>query len=311
MLRFGAGMSLTGAVMYGARNVDSLIVGRALGPFALGLYSRAHQLVMLPIMRSSGALNAVLFPAYARIQDEPERLRRVLHENVAFISLIVFPTLTCLAVTADEVVAVVLGRKWEPAIQPFRILCMAGLFICMSDIGEVVVRAKGVVLERLKRHLVNALVIGTCTLIGSKWDITGAATGIALAAVVQYLLMAQLVIRLVEGTWRSYFRAHAAGAIVALAIGTLTLLVAGGLRHVDLSAQLRLATCFLAALSAYALAVAAFARRLLPLTVYQLLTKARFIKMPKEQGDDTYAYLWRFMPSKRLGPPIERNRPAA
>jgi PST family polysaccharide transporter len=277
MLRFGAGMSLTGVVMYAARYVDCLVLGRMLGPVALGFYSRAHQLVVLPIMRSSGALNSVLFPAYAKIQDHPERLRRAFYQNLALISVIVFPALAWLAVMADELIVTVLGMKWEPAIEPFRILCMAGVLTCMSDIGEVVVRAKGVVLARFKRHLLNVLVVGMCVLIGSKWGVTGASAGIVLAVVVQYLMMAQLAIKLVEGNWRDYFRSHSPGFIVALSLGMLTLLTASVLRRNDSTRHVTLAATLLINLSVYTLVMIAFPRQLLPPAAFELVRRSRYL----------------------------------
>ena len=70
LLNFGIGMTLGRLASFAAQNADYFVVGRWLGTTALGLYSRAYQLMCLPIYQFSSILNSVLFRAYSSIQTD-------------------------------------------------------------------------------------------------------------------------------------------------------------------------------------------------------------------------------------------------
>ncbi len=234
LLSFGAGMSATKLVLYLARNGDNIVVGRYLGAAALGLYGRAYTLMSMPISEFSGALNTVLFSAYAEIQDQPERLRRVYLNNLGIVALRVFPVLTAMAAVAPEIMRGVYGAKWDAAGGPFRILCIAGCFLCVHNLGDAVARARGAIADCFWRHSIYLVGIFLFARLGSQYGLDGVALGVGTALVLQYLLMAQLSIRLVATTWREFFVTQAPGTLVAAVTGGATYAVAALLHMLSL-----------------------------------------------------------------------------
>ncbi|HMB27743.1 MAG TPA: lipopolysaccharide biosynthesis protein, partial [Blastocatellia bacterium] len=109
LLAFGVGSSLSTLANYAAINGDYFVVGRWLGATALGLYSRAYQLMTLPMMQFTSVIASVLFPVYSMIQDEDERLRRAYLNSVSLSAIIVAPTLAILAVAAPEIMIGIFG----------------------------------------------------------------------------------------------------------------------------------------------------------------------------------------------------------
>jgi O-antigen/teichoic acid export membrane protein len=57
---------------YFARNTDYILIGKFLGSEPLGYYTLAYQIMLYPVQIVSQIISRVMFPAYARIQDNLE-----------------------------------------------------------------------------------------------------------------------------------------------------------------------------------------------------------------------------------------------
>jgi PST family polysaccharide transporter len=221
LLRFGAGMSATRIIIQCSRTTDNFIVGRYLGAEALGYYSRAYVLMSLPIHEIAGAMNTVLFPAYAEIQDQHERVRRVYFENLSFVALRTFPVLITMSVLSVELMRGVYGPLWKPAATPLSILCIGGCFLCIYTLGDALARAKGALAPRFWQHLIFAIVVLALSRIGAQYGNAGVAVGVSIALFLQYLMMAHLANQLLESSWRQFWSAQIPGAIVAVLCGAV------------------------------------------------------------------------------------------
>ena len=71
----GTGGSIFGAELlgYAEKNLDNVIIGATLGPTALGQYSRAYALFLLPLQQMNGPLGRVALPVLSTLRDEGER----------------------------------------------------------------------------------------------------------------------------------------------------------------------------------------------------------------------------------------------
>jgi PST family polysaccharide transporter len=234
LLGFGVGQSLFNLANYAAHNGDYFVVGRQLGATALGLYSRAYQLLTMPMYQFTSVISSVLFPVYSLIQDESERLKRAYLASLFLSAIIVAPILACLGVAAPEIMAGVFGPEWIGAATPLQILCVGGLFQSMYGSGDSLARAKGAVYLKFACHSVYAACVFSCSYIGSRWGINGVAVGVVVAITVIYLLMAWLTTRLVGASWKEYFLCQAPGAILGVVAAAFTILATQLLRYAHL-----------------------------------------------------------------------------
>lgn len=115
--------SLVNAVYY---HVYSLVIGRAFGSAAVGIYARAQSWASLPPQVMSEAMTNVNYPLLARLQDDNAALRRAYGRLVLLSLAVLVPALGLLAVFAEPIVAFVLGRQWVCCAPYIRILA-AGL----------------------------------------------------------------------------------------------------------------------------------------------------------------------------------------
>ncbi len=218
LINFGFGMSITRVTNYVARSGDYFVVGRLLGSEALGLYSRAYQLVMLPTAYLSSPLSNVLFPAYASIQDDTIRLRKAYHRSLSVSSIIVMPLLAGMAIAAPEIVVVIFGEKWAGAISAFRLLCVGGIGRSIYNLVDALARAKGAVYKQLWRHSLYAVMIVLGSIIAVKWDIEGVAVAVMIVMMIMSMLMTGLANQLTSSAWKDYIRTLIPGTILALAV---------------------------------------------------------------------------------------------
>ncbi len=98
-------------------NLDTFTVARIASTAVLGQYSRAYYLVFQPLGNYlSAALTNVVFSTLSRIQQDLARLRRAYLSVLSLGNLLLFPLCAGIAVAAPELVLVVLGPQWGPAV---------------------------------------------------------------------------------------------------------------------------------------------------------------------------------------------------
>lgn len=127
MLAFGGSLTGFRLMNYFARNADNVLIGWYWGPAALGLYSRAYGLVMLPVRYLNGPISAMAVPALSRLQSSPQQWIRYYSRAVSGVMLCTAPLSAFLFVAAEDVVLLVLGPQWHDAARIFRWLALSAL----------------------------------------------------------------------------------------------------------------------------------------------------------------------------------------
>jgi PST family polysaccharide transporter len=229
LMYFGGGMTMAKIANYFALQGDNMVVGRWLGADALGFYSRAYRLIALPANLFGEAADKVLFPAMAKVQNEPERLTTAFRRGVVLVSLLVLPASVTIFVLAPEIVYVLLGPNWGGVVGPLQVLSLGIFFRTGYKMSGTLARAKGAVYNfALIKGLYAVLVVGGA-LIGQRFGLTGVAIGVLGALTVHFFLMSQLSLKNTLMSWSEFLGAHVPAltltAIVsAVSWGTATLM---------------------------------------------------------------------------------------
>ena len=174
---FGGTLTLNGIVYYFASNFDKILLGRYFGVDALGIYGRAYQLINIPTENLNSAAGDVAFSALSRLEQDSKRLRSYFLKGYSLILTITLPVTLICAVFADDVVAVILGAKWEAVTPIFRLLAPTILaFAMVNPLGWLLIS-----LGFVKRSLNMALVIAPFTITACLIGISYGPWGVALA----------------------------------------------------------------------------------------------------------------------------------
>ncbi len=129
---------------------DNVMIGRLLGPGALGNYSLAYNIASTPISVLVFAFGTVLFPAYAEISDKPKRLEQAFTKVFGISLLILLTTTVFLYLLAGETIQLLFGGRWANAgkvlpllalIIPFRglTIIVSTLFLALNKPGQVAI----------------------------------------------------------------------------------------------------------------------------------------------------------------------------
>lgn len=181
MLAFGGHLTGFNIVNYFARNADNVLIGKFIGASALGLYSRAYQLLMMPLSQIRGPLDQVAMPALSSLLDEPGRYARYYRRLLEVSLLIMVPLVVICALEADFIIRLVLGPQWAGAAGVFRILALAGLVQTISTTRGLVMISSGRHSRFFYWGVFNSLLMVAAFAAGLSYGISGVAAAYTLA----------------------------------------------------------------------------------------------------------------------------------
>jgi O-antigen/teichoic acid export membrane protein len=141
----GFGLNQVGAmsINYFNSRTDQLVIGALLGPEALGFYSMAFNLVMMPVQKINPILTRVAFPVFAQVQHDRARLKRGYLKMLNILTTVNAPVLMGFAAVAPMAVPLILGEKWTPIVHVVQVLCFYSLIRSTGNPGGSLVMAIG------------------------------------------------------------------------------------------------------------------------------------------------------------------------
>lgn len=188
LFRFGFGVTLTQIGGYLSQNGDYFIVGRWLGAEALGFYSRAYLLLNQPAQLVGRAGDQVLFPALSQVQDDRKRVERAMNNALSLVAMTQIPLTVLLVVCAPEIILLLMGPQWGPAVLPFQILVSVLFFRTAYKLVGAVLRATGKVYYMVLWQWSYAGMVLVGALLGQSVGTWGVAIGVGIAVVFCHLL---------------------------------------------------------------------------------------------------------------------------
>jgi len=187
MVRFGGTVTLNGFVVYVAYNTEKILLGRFWGAAPLGIYTRAYQLATLPVQQLIGAVHMVAFSALSRMQGEVQRLHRAYLKSLSLIVSLTIPVVISTALFSDEVVLLVLGRKWMEVAVVLRLLSPTVLVFALINPFSWFLRATGRVGRSLNIAFLICPVVVLGILAGLHRGPAGVAVGYSAAMVLLFV----------------------------------------------------------------------------------------------------------------------------
>jgi len=180
LVSFGASITAFDFVNYFQRNLDNILIGKVWGADALGLYSRAYQLLMFPINAIRGPINSVAFPAMSKLQAEPDSLRRYYLQTTTVIALLSMPLCAFCFISVDPLVRLLLGDNWMGVASIFKWLAVAAFIQPAAGFAGSLVMSLGQSRRYLCGGIFNSVVICSGFVIGVQWGSVGVAAAYAL-----------------------------------------------------------------------------------------------------------------------------------
>lgn len=179
MLGFGGGLTGSTVVTYLIRNFDNILIGWYWGANELGLYTRAYQLLVIPLISINSPIRGVAIPTLSRLTDKHDRYRRAYLRILEKIVLLAMPLVAWLSATSDWLVVLLLGEQWQEVSEIFRWLSLVALFIPITYTLGWLFISLGRTWEMFRLWTLCGSVTVGAFFIGLPWGATGVAVAYA------------------------------------------------------------------------------------------------------------------------------------
>jgi len=205
-LRFGAWLTADSVINYVNTNLSTLVLARILGAGVAGGYNLAYNVAVVPPMKLNPIITRVLFPAFAKIQDDTDKLRVNFYKLLSVVGIINFPALLGLMVVSNNFVPLVFGEKWVSIIPVMQLLCVVGLLRSVGNpIGSLLMAKARVDISFKFNVFKTCLFIPAIIVGGQMGGAIGVTLGFLLVQIINTILSYFVLIKPILGSsYRDY-----------------------------------------------------------------------------------------------------------
>lgn len=106
---------------------DNIVVGKFLGPGALGIYDNAYTISTSPLTEVGDVFFRVTFPLFSKLSKNKVQLLDAFLKNIIVNALLMIPSGVVIFIFADPLVRILLGDGWLDAIPLVKLLSILGV----------------------------------------------------------------------------------------------------------------------------------------------------------------------------------------
>jgi O-antigen/teichoic acid export membrane protein len=188
---------------YVHRNADNLLIGRFVGASALGAYALAYNVILIPFSRLATPVQQVLFPAFSRLQDQPERIAALWIRTTRLVGALSIPSLCGLVVVAPDLVPVVFGDRWGDVVPLIQVLAWVGLLQSLQTLNTEILTARDETATVFRFSLIFFAAHMTAFAVGLQWGVTGVAVAYAISSTLVEPILTWITARSLQiSVWR-------------------------------------------------------------------------------------------------------------
>ena len=186
-LRLGGYFAAASVAFYLADNLDRVMVGRLVGPEAVGLYGQAYNIMIKPVYVVITPLVALVLTSLARAANQPETRQELIVAYYRLLAVLLLPAAVGLVVTGGDVMRLLGGTAWTDAGPLLSVLAVGMFGQAMIILGVPILTAA----DRGGKLLAAAMVVAAilCTAYSTGWyfgqqrgePVLGVAWGYAIA----------------------------------------------------------------------------------------------------------------------------------
>lgn len=221
---YGGRYSIIGFVEFLTSNIDSLIVGKLMGPAAAGYYNRSLLLANLPVQQPTRVLREALFPIMSSMSDRQDRQSISVQLGALLVGCYAFAVGAGISVAAPDIVIILLGRKWVDSIPVLKLLAWSVGPIYVSNIIGVTLDSMGKLSEKLRiQVIVLGLLMVLLLVLAPSGDVTHVAMAVVIACWAQLIIMSWTVVRVLGIPVANVVQIASGIIVVAVCAGAMVL----------------------------------------------------------------------------------------
>jgi O-antigen/teichoic acid export membrane protein len=221
LLRFGITTSGTSVVNGFTSQYDYFIVGRFLGPEALGIYTIAFNLSNTIKTSLTAIISKVVYPIYSKMQNDKTKIV-VYYNKVVFVNtLLITPILILLVIYSPIIINRLYGSEWLLAKAPLQILAFASIIQLIVSSNTTLLRSIGEPFLELKVQGAKFLIFLAPLLyfLTVEQGIIGASLAILLNAILSVIIAYFNLSKVLDFNFKDLFRNGILNIIIHITIG--------------------------------------------------------------------------------------------
>ena len=225
MFAYGHNLMLSMILRAVFDNIYQVIIGRMYSAAILGYFHRGKRFVSLAADLPTSIISRVCFPALSRVQEDRQSVLKDYAFFLRVTVLFVFPLLAGTAITAPNLITVLVGPKWLPSAQYLQLLCITGMFFPLHiqsyNLLNAMGNARASLISEGAKHAITLMSIACLFRYGIVALLIGEAVSSGISVIIAlYYVSRQLKIHLLTPLgW--IFPALISSVIVFLVVGRI------------------------------------------------------------------------------------------
>ncbi|WP_438965819.1 lipopolysaccharide biosynthesis protein [Flavobacterium sp.] len=189
-LHFGKFITFFDVINYFSKNLDNILIGKFKGAVILGFYSRAYQIMSLPLSQIRIPFMAVVLPSLSQLKNDEVKYKDYYNTFISIFRILITYIVLLMWVNSESIVLIMLGEKWGITTQIFSILAIASFFQPIYGTFGTVLISLGKSKKYFYWGIYNAIIIIVSFIIGVNYSITLFSWFYVLANIITYFFSA-------------------------------------------------------------------------------------------------------------------------
>jgi len=184
LIAYGRHIISSHAILRLGEQVPVLLLGRFVGAGALGQYRYADRISSTPFGMILAAGAYVLFPAFARIRGDRDRLRAAFEDSLRWLAVIAFPLGLVLIPLGPSIAVIVFGSVWRDAGEAAIALSAFPAAATMVSITSELFKADGKPRPLIGMVTLTAVAGAIAMVALLPFDLVGVAAGVSIGWII-------------------------------------------------------------------------------------------------------------------------------
>ncbi|WP_071594886.1 lipopolysaccharide biosynthesis protein [Pontibacter roseus] len=234
LFAYGSKMSLISFLEFIYSDLATLLIGRVLGAYRLGIYNRAFMLVNLPMYNLTRTVSRVVFPSFSQLQSETEKLAKVYLSSTTLLAALIIPVCLGIMVAAPEIVYVVLGDQWLESIPVLQVLSLAIPLSFITMFAGIVCDAKAVLNWKIVITVTLIVVISALFFLLRQYGLIGFGFALLISEFVRIGMYQTLMKKILHLSYWKQLRIYLPGLMNGAVVAIVVYLISTLLRNLEL-----------------------------------------------------------------------------
>jgi PST family polysaccharide transporter len=224
---FGFGVNILGFNFLNFFNnrVNDFLIGYFLSPVALGYYTISYRVLQVMTQLLVKTTKDVALPTFSRLQNDLRKFRKAFYTATKLTSAIAFPCCLGMVVLAPELVIVIFGEQWLPAVPIMQILAFTGMVRSISFFKSSVFLAMSKPSWWLWLSMLSVILNFLGFAISYRWGIVAVTFAYTIRSIIVFPIGQWAVSLLIKTPLLTYLRQFVAPLLSAVIMASAILIV--------------------------------------------------------------------------------------